>query len=154
MDGIPRGLPWYGSPVHLSLPRDSLEVFYSPGGLLCAGWIYAACEDGTPLVKIGHSHSLQRRIRQLHTAFRTTCPLVAAVAVPCCAFPVERLVHTALAAARIERAWFYCRMTQAWLARLVAQSMTVLHEGLFWQHVPPPPWSKSAAFITTYLESL
>jgi hypothetical protein len=107
--------------------RAVLGSCLQPGGTLCGGWIYAAQEDGTPLVKIGCSTNLKKRLAELRCQFRTPMTLIAAAQVECCALGIERLVHTSLAAARIEREWFYLSVNQALLERLVAYGVDVIH---------------------------
>jgi hypothetical protein len=93
------------------------------------GWIYAAQEDGAPLVKIGYSRDVQGRIAALTTELRARHTLIAAVYVQEIAHQVEQRIHRLLAAQHIERAWFYLHMSQDSLERLAWQARnTVLEE--------------------------
>jgi hypothetical protein len=88
------------------------------------GWIYAAQEEGAPLVKIGCTASPRNRDQSLRWHYRTSMAIVAAVYVQKDLFTIERRVHALLAAERIEREWFYLHMSQRTLERVVTQAVS------------------------------
>ena len=92
------------------------------------GWIYAAQEEGTPLVKIGYSREVQARIAVLETELRARHTLIAAVYVTRLALQVERRIHEDLAAQHIEREWFYLHMGQERLERLAWHALRAVLE--------------------------
>lgn len=100
------------------------------------GWIYAVQEEGTPLVKIGYTGAArpEKRFRELSNYFHVSLSPVAMVKVPRYGRAMERLVHTALAAARIEGEWFYVSMNQALLEALITNALPALDARLAWQH--------------------
>jgi hypothetical protein len=67
--------------------------------------------------------------------------LVAAVPVESMLYQVERFVHRALHAERIESEWFYVPMNQSVLERLVVQAYdrAVLRHEIELQHLFAPP---------------
>jgi hypothetical protein len=87
------------------------------------GWIYAAQEVGTPLVKIGFTwwHTPQKRLMELWYQYHVPLSFVALVFVPTAVCMLERHLHRRLASARIEHEWFYLPMNQATLEALVAE---------------------------------
>jgi hypothetical protein len=87
------------------------------------GWIYAAQEEGTPLVKIGYSREVQERIAALKTELRARHALIAAVYVKRLALQVERRIHRHLAAQHIAHEWFYLSMNQQRLESLAAHAL-------------------------------
>jgi hypothetical protein len=94
------------------------------------GWIYAAQEEGTPLVKIGCTcYSPLERLYALHLEFRVPLTLLAAVVVHTTPYTIESCVHRLLAAEHITQEWFYGYMTQQRLERLTAQAIQMLKEG-------------------------
>jgi hypothetical protein len=90
------------------------------------GWIYAAQEDGTPLVKIGYSRDVQWRMVTLKAQLRARHSLIAAVYVERLALQAERRIHRILSAQHIEREWFYLHMRQERLEALVQQAIQEL----------------------------
>jgi hypothetical protein len=87
------------------------------------GWIYAAREEGSPLIKIGYTQNHVRyRIQGLRREFKAAVILIAATHVRDYVYQVERRVHTLLAAQRITGEWFYLHMSQQALDALVAQA--------------------------------
>jgi T5orf172 domain len=84
------------------------------------GWIYAAREDDTPLVKIGYTRRTPReRLYRLRREVRpSTITLVAAVQVESGALFVEQGIHTILRPQHIQGEWFYISMTQPLLESL------------------------------------
>jgi hypothetical protein len=92
------------------------------------GWIYAAQEDGTPLVKIGYAGYVPGRITALKYELRARHTLIASVYVRRLALQVERRIHRLLAPQRIEREWFYLSMSQDALAQLAQQALAELLE--------------------------
>jgi T5orf172 domain len=111
----------------LQLYAAIVQTWFSPGGTYCGGVIYAAREDGTPLIKIGYSTDLPRRLKELPREYHAAVTLLAAVPVVCCGLRVERWIHQALAGARLESEWFYCHMDVPTLTTLVQQAMVALH---------------------------
>ena len=92
-----------------------------------SGWIYAAQEDGTPLVKIGCTTLTPfRRLYSLRVQFRVPLTLIAAVRVQFFPHDIERYVHQLLKAEHIEGEWFYGYMTQQRLEHLAAQAVARL----------------------------
>jgi hypothetical protein len=92
-----------------------------------SGWIYAAQEDQTPLVKIGcTTEAPLRRLDGLRLQFRVPLTLIAAVLVRPWPFRIERYVHQLLKAEHIEGEWFYGYMTQQRLEDLAAQAIARL----------------------------
>jgi Meiotically up-regulated gene 113 len=90
-----------------------------------SGWIYAAREDGTPLVKIGYTLNLvPYRLQTLHRQYKTPFTLLAASYVPRYTCRVEHRIHSMLAPQRITGEWFYLHMSQQMLDTLVAQAYT------------------------------
>jgi hypothetical protein len=89
------------------------------------GWIYAAREAQTPLVKIGCTrYDVARRLQSLATSEHVALTLLGKVYVQNYRiFAVEWLIHDTLQAQRIHGEWFYLHMTQALLEQLVANSM-------------------------------
>jgi Meiotically up-regulated gene 113 len=89
------------------------------------GWIYAAREAQTPLVKIGCArYDIARRLTLLATTEKVALTLLGKVYVRNYRiFAVEWLIHDTLQAQRIQGEWFYLHMTQAWLEQLVANAM-------------------------------
>ena len=92
------------------------------------GWIYAAQEDGTPLVKIGYSREVQARLAILKTELRARHTLIGAVYVKRVALQVERRIHQDLIAQHIEREWFYLHMSQERLERLAWHALRAVLE--------------------------
>jgi Meiotically up-regulated gene 113 len=87
------------------------------------GWVYAMTEDGTPLVKIGHTRfGTRHRLQNLAYAIQASVTLVGAVAVPIEVGRIERQVHRLLRSQEIAREWFYTYMNQAMLEDLVRQA--------------------------------
>jgi hypothetical protein len=85
------------------------------------GWVYAAQEDGTPLVKIGfteYPHPLTR-VLALRWVFHCSFTLIAAVAVSRGVRCFEKAIHAQLAAEHVEGEFFYLYMTQTLLESLV-----------------------------------
>jgi hypothetical protein len=80
-----------------------------------SGWIYAAQEDGTPMVKIGctEKRGIGSRMSSLASSIGHSLTIVGAVYVGGHVFQVEHLVHIALHAQRIEGEWFYLHMNRA-----------------------------------------
>ena len=103
----------------------------------CGGWIYAAREEGTPLVKIGCTTDLKQRLGHLRWEYHANMALLASVAVPCCALGIERRIHQRLASARIEGEWFYCHMSIARLEELALHARTALHGDPYGYHRAP-----------------
>jgi hypothetical protein len=96
------------------------------------GWIYAAQEAESPLVKIGYSgYYPTRRLKELAYQFRTTFTLIAAVEVPWWTQKIELNVHRLLATERIEGEWFYLHITQASLETLVKHAEALVSEELY-----------------------
>jgi T5orf172 domain len=87
------------------------------------GWIYAAREGKTPLVKIGVTACVEARMKTLRSQFGCPFTLLGAVQVTY-RYPwtVEFKVHRLLRAQHIEREWFYLHMDQQWLESLVRQA--------------------------------
>ena len=91
------------------------------------GWIYAAQEDQTPLVKIGCTRVAPlRRLDGLRLQFRVPMTLIAAVLVQPWPFTIESYVHQLLKAEHIESEWFYGYMTQQRLEHLATQAVACL----------------------------
>jgi len=86
-----------------------------------AGWVYAAQEDGTPLVKIGFTRlsRAETRVHTLRFQYHVPFTLIAAMWLTAGARRVERAIHELLAAQRIEGEFFYLHMSQAYLQTLI-----------------------------------
>jgi hypothetical protein len=99
--------------------------YHSPGG-----WIYAAREAQTPLVKIGCTrYDIARRLALLASSEQVMLTLVGEVHVQNYRiFAIEWLIHDTLQAQRIHGEWFYLHMTQPWLEQLVANAMGEIDE--------------------------
>lgn len=91
-----------------------------------AGWIYAAQEDGDPLVKIGYTcTTLCYRLGLLRRQYRPSdLTMVAAVRVEAYTRSLEQSIHRALQPQRIKGEWFYLYMNQDILETLVQEAMT------------------------------
>ena len=95
------------------------------------GWIYAAQEEGAPLVKIGCTTKLPRsRMHHLPSESQAALTLVGSVFVSDHRiYTIERAVHALLAPQHIYREWFYLSMTQERLEQLVAKALTKVLAG-------------------------
>lgn len=89
------------------------------------GWVYAVQEDGTPLVKIGHTGcaNLRTRWQLLQYQFRVPMTIVAGVCLPSMHYAMEQAIHTHLAPFCIQSEWFYLHMNQRRLEALVEERM-------------------------------
>lgn len=85
------------------------------------GWVYAASEVGTPLIKIGYSEvrDIENRMQGLRSQFKATFVLVGAVWISYAVRRVEMALHKKLAAQHIEREWFYLPMNPVVFRELV-----------------------------------
>ena len=93
------------------------------------GWVYAVYEQGTPLVKIGHTGlRVQKRLAILSTQYRVPLELAAAVWIPTHVHRVEHALHKYLASSRIQGEWFYLYMNQMILEDLIGKVLPWLME--------------------------
>ena len=91
------------------------------------GWIYAAQEDGTPLVKIGYTRFAPiKRLVGLRSQFGVSLTMISAMQVSAYICKVERMLHSLLAAEHIEREWFYLHMTHQRLVSLTQEAIDTL----------------------------
>lgn len=92
------------------------------------GWIYAAIEERTPLVKIGCTQSgTETRLRGLVQQFKADLVLVGAVYIPALLWSAERAVHNLLAPQHVQGEWFYLPMNQALLEQAVWRAWPPFH---------------------------
>ena len=111
-----------------------------------AGWVYAAREVGTPLVKIGYTHKTpQQRVMALRHQFHTQFVLVAAVWVSRAAYFMEQFIHEALKPQRIEKEFFYCHMNQAIFESIIDDVVQTLGLGSTWSPPRPDIWVHGAS---------
>jgi hypothetical protein len=105
-----------GAPVETALYGRKIRSFKG-------GWIYAAQEVDTPLVKIGYTweHTPMRRLMSLWRQYKVPISFVALVYVPRAVFTLEHRVHAFLAPYRIEGEWFYLHMNQAKLEAIIRE---------------------------------
>lgn len=92
-----------------------MHTFTSPG------WVYAARENETPLVKIGHTKNpnVGARLISLRFQFHVPFTLVGAIWIFDGVCYAERALHRKLEAERIEGEFFYLPMNQSLFAALV-----------------------------------
>lgn len=96
------------------------------------GWVYAAREDDTPLVKIGTSQLryVEDRIKGLQSQFKVPFTLISAAWIAQGARLVERALHGALASSRIWQEFFYVSMTASRFTALVEELLPGVKEGM------------------------
>lgn len=88
-----------------------------------SGWLYAITEEGTPLVKIGHTRSgTLDRLKNLAYTIQAPVLLVGTVFVQGNVRRLEYRVHSLLYAQHIEGEWFYAHMNQQILTSLVEEA--------------------------------
>ncbi len=100
-----------------------------------AGWIYAAQEEGTPLVKIGYTfyNDPCERLGTLRTSFKVPLSFVGLVYIAAGIEPMEQAIHARLASSRIEGEWFYLSINQAFLESVVRELLPFVAKAL---HLP------------------
>jgi T5orf172 domain len=95
------------------------------------GWIYAAREEGAPLLKIGCTSGvafahIQRRLWGLKHQFHADFSLCAAAYVPIYLRMVEHAIHQMLHAEHIEKEWFYLHLSNDSLRALVDRALVIV----------------------------
>lgn len=116
----------------MSQNRGKKPLFYDSWFVVDeGGWIYAAAEDGDPLVKIGFTRASPRsRLLSLKTYWLMNLTMVGTVYVPQYVYKVEQTLHAMLASQRIEREWFYLSISQSILDALVKEAIGIVEHRL------------------------
>jgi len=84
------------------------------------GYVYAVYEEGTPLVKIGHTGlRLQDRLASIRSQYHVSLWIAGSVWIPKHVHRVEHALHRYFASSRIEGEWFYLHINQNILESLV-----------------------------------
>lgn len=117
---------YQGQRLPVGKPRTLFDTLYP----IRSGeyrWIYAIQEHGAPLVKIGNSFHLRKRLHIISATVCASATLIGAVAIR---YPypyrVEYRIHHMLHAQRIHGEWFYLYMNQTFLEDLVAQALEAM----------------------------
>jgi hypothetical protein len=87
------------------------------------GFIYAICEEGSPLIKIGHTRNLLQRLGELQRKYSSPLSILGAVFVAYDVHGIEKSLHRRFAEHRIHHEWFALEMDQAYLDRVVTETV-------------------------------
>lgn len=94
------------------------------------GWIYAAQEVGTPLVKVGHTlgRNPVHRLKNLAYEHGSAMEFIAASHVTHWAYKIERVAHYLLQPYCIENEWFYLHVNAQTLRALIEQAVLLVND--------------------------